>query len=239
MTRLVLTDLDDTLFATARHHDNLDGCVPVTFKNTGEPSGYQSVKQQAIWSWLQSFGEIVPVTSRGKEQLDRVTLPFSPHGIWNHGLTIRIHGQEDLEWRGRSRALLMPLQDVLHRLTTEIPAALGWSVEDVHVVETPDLDNLTRQVGFKGPNIASYKSLLQEMLSLRFGPDLFWVHTHPTDRIYITPVGVGKELAVDYLIEKIKPEMTVGFGDNPSDIAFMQRCDLSLFPKHCFALRAP
>lgn len=237
MTRLVLTDLDDTLFATARHHANLDECVVVVHKNTGEPSGYQNRKQQAIWKMLQSFGEIVPVTSRGKEQLDRVELGFSPHAIWNHGLTVRINGQEDLEWTQRSRHLLFPLQDHMHNLIETIPAALGWQSEDVHVVYTPDLDHYIRQVGFKGPNRADYKRVLQDMLNLRFGPNMFWVHTQPTDRIYITPVGLGKEIAVDYLIEKLNPEMTLGFGDNPSDVAFMQRCDFSLFPKNCFALR--
>lgn len=233
--RLVFTDLDDTLFATARHHSSLDGCTVASSTREGEPSGYQSLAHQHLWEWLQQFGQIVPVTARTHNALKRVHLPFSPHRVWNFGLSVQLNGHLDGLWHEKMLSILTPINAQMAHLW---PPMVENIAAAEYTVSPDEFGGLISQWGLRAHSMeeaATLKAVLSDFIA-RFQLPL-WVHNQSDKWLYLTPVGVGKEHAVRYLLEQLRPASCVGVGDNPSDIAFMRLCDFSLFPSGCLALR--
>lgn len=233
--RLVFTDLDDTLFATARHHTSVDGLPVVSHTNTGDPSGYQSQAHQDIWNWIQQFGEIVPVTARTRNAMDRVSLPFSQHRVWNSGLSVQIDGAFDTLWHEKMAEILTAANNVMQPLWNEIRASHATSQE--HLVVPTEFDGLVCQWGLRAPTpeiAREVKRALREMIVRQGLP--FWVHDQSEKWLYVTPNGMGKHYAVRHVLDALNPQTSVGVGDNPSDIPFMRLCDYTLFPSQCLAL---
>jgi len=224
--RLVFTDLDDTLFATARHHASIEGLPVASSTKEGDPSGYQSQAHQDIWNWVQQFGEVVPVTARTKNALDRVSLTFSPHRIWNSGLSVQIDGVFDQLWHEK-------MADILEKAN-----AIHATCQE-HLVIPSEFDGLVCQWGLRAPTpeiARDIKRALRETISRHNLP--FWVHDQSEKWLYVTPNGMGKQYAVRHVLDALNPQTSVGVGDNPSDIPFMRLCDYTLFPSQCLALSA-
>lgn len=233
--RLVFTDLDDTLFATARHHTSVEGLPVASITKDGEPSGYQSQAHQDIWNWIQQFGEIVPVTARTKNALDRVNLSFSPHQVWNSGLSVQIDGVFDQLWHDQMAQILEKANTVMAPLWADIRAFHATSQE--HLVIPNEFDGLVCQWGLRAPTpeiAREVKRALRERLAAENVP--FWVHDQSEKWLYVTPNGMGKQYAVRHVLDTLNPQTSVGVGDNPSDIPFMRLCDYTLFPSQCLAL---
>lgn len=233
--RLVFTDLDDTLFATARHHTSVEGLPVVSHTAAGEPSGYQHQAHQDIWAWLQQFGDIVPVTARTHNALSRVVLPFSAHQIWNSGLSVQINGEFDQLWHEKMSMLLRSANHALAPVWSILKSAHPDCEE--HLVVPKEFDGLVAQWGLRAPTpemAREVKRAIASALAERALP--FWVHNQSDKWLYVTPNGMGKHFAVRHLLDALNPQTSVGVGDNPSDIPFMRLCDYTLFPSQCLAL---
>lgn len=233
--RLVFTDLDDTLFATARHHTSVEGLPVASITKEGEPSGYQSQAHQDIWNWVQQFGDVVPVTARTKNALDRVNLPFSPHRVWNSGLSVQIDGMFDQLWHDQMVQVLEKANTVMAPLWADIRAFHATSQE--HLVIPNEFDGLVCQWGLRAPTPEIAREVKRALRERLAAENLqFWVHDQSEKWLYITPNGMGKQYAVRHVLDTLNPQTSVGVGDNPSDIPFMRLCDYTLFPSQCLAL---
>lgn len=239
--QIVLTDLDDSLFSTARKQASPDECWPVSFASDGGPSGLASPKQRALWDWLRQWGVVVPITARNEEQLHRVRLPFGPHAIWHHGAALRVHGVVDSVWAERTRGILQPAQAAFARLFEAVnQGALGSAGRHLEPARAePDLGGRILQVVFRcrgskqGPALAD--KVRRHLVAHESVP--LWVHVQ-RDSLAVVPSGITKRAAARRLLEILKPSGVIGVGDSPSDVPFMRLCDFCLFPKHSFALEA-
>lgn len=236
--QLVFTDLDDTLFATMRKQAEPSACIPVSHDVEGRPSGLASPTQQALWQWLTQWGKVVPVTARMGGQLNRVSLPFADHAVWNHGATVRLHGSRDESWHARTMTILNPLQEVFRCLKKEL-ATSGWP--QTSLCEQDELDGCVGRLVLKekGSTFGKRAEELRETVARCAPPGSLWVHVQ-RDNLVILPVGITKSVAVRHLIDVLRPTATatVGVGDSHSDVPFMRECDFCVFPRQAMALDA-
>jgi len=233
--RLVFADLDDTLFSTPRKQSEPSVCTPVSWDPEGRPSGVASPTQKALWTWLEQWGEVVPVTTRMLHQLERVSLKFAPHAVWNHGASIRMNGVRDEVWHARTLSVLEPLQDVFRCLTEDLAAAGSWPAAVVR--EQSDLDGRVGRLILKqkGSNLGARAAELRARVGAVAPAGSLWVHAQ-RDNLAILPCGLTKRGAVRHLIDVLRPTSTVGIGDSPSDVPFMRECDFCMFPRQSLAL---
>jgi hypothetical protein len=233
--RLVLADLDDTLFSTARKQGELGCCTLVALNKKGEPSSWQNPAQEALWTWLQAFGAIVPVTARNRKALERVNLPLSRHAVWNHGASVAIDGVLDAEWQATIQADLdaMEATGVWDRLTA---ALTTWIAQDPALEGTvlrnsahAEFNDCRFQLEIKNPGIGRYAPALVRLVQATVGNAL-WVYPH-TDVIALLPHRVRKETGAARLLDRLKPAFTVGVGDSPTDLPFMRLCDTVVAPR--------
>lgn len=232
--RVVFSDLDDCLFATARKQPgDLAACRPVSTAPDGSVSGWQNPAQAALWDWLTAFGDVVPVTARTTEALARVQLPPSPHAIWCHGGAVRVQGQEDGRWRAQCQPVfdaLRPLWPLLQRALTAVPA-LG----PVRFKITEDSTLGPLGLDLFAPAVERHAALVQAMATDLGG--VVRVHTQQ-DRLTVLPAAIRKEHAVAHVIARLRPAFTVGVGDSLSDLPFLALCDHVVMPRASRAFQA-
>ena len=88
MTHIVFTDLDDTLFSS-KEKQNTDSIEQVTQSTNGRHS-YVNEKQNFFFQMLKTLGMVVPVTTRGSDSFDRVSLNFGHNcAVLANGAIIR------------------------------------------------------------------------------------------------------------------------------------------------------
>lgn len=103
---LLFTDLDDTLFTSARKAAPTPAHVPLAYLKDGTPISYASPCQQALLAHWQAQAVMIPVTARNLDAYRRVRIPFTAHAVINHGGIILLpDGSADPGWR---RAVRMP-----------------------------------------------------------------------------------------------------------------------------------
>ena len=96
---LIFVDLDDTLFQTHRKSTPTPLHKIATTDKLGEPLSYMLPKQQIFVNWLLESAEVIPVTARSVEALQRVHIPFQHGAVCSHGGTILgANKQVDQEW---------------------------------------------------------------------------------------------------------------------------------------------
>ena len=83
---VVLTDLDDSLFQTLRKIPKDTDFKPVAFDKNKEPLSYMSHPQSLLWDMLLNYSsDIIPITGRNLDALNRVQLPFGTYRSVSHG----------------------------------------------------------------------------------------------------------------------------------------------------------
>ena len=102
---LLFTDLDDTLFTSARKAAPTPAHVPLAYLKDGAPISYASPCQQALLAHWQAHATMIPVTARNFDAYRRVRIPFTAHAVINHGGVILLpDGSADPAWLAQSRA---------------------------------------------------------------------------------------------------------------------------------------
>ena len=114
---LVFVDLDDTLFQTNRKSAPTDLHKIATTDKSGQPLSYMKPKQQVFVNWLFESTEVIPVTARSVEGLQRVQLPFQSGAVCSHGGTI-IDAQQniDMDWWNIQKQAATNLTDLFSEL---------------------------------------------------------------------------------------------------------------------------
>lgn len=226
---IVFTDLDDTVFQTARKMDTppADPNAPASWANNGSHS-YMTRAQEKMFGWLNSTTRLIPVTARSTEALSRCTLPFTDYQVASNGAIILMpDGSVDQVWMDRTREISNQLSGMMSLLEdfvsdrNEDQNFRHWIVQE----EGCDIYYCVKSNGQE-----SWLDGLQEKLtSLSNG--LFLVHRNGNN-LSLTPKDISKKAAVDYLIEKIGEDGLPiwGMGDSTTDLPFMESCQMMVIP---------
>ncbi|MBF8778415.1 HAD family hydrolase [Pseudomonas fulva] len=226
---LVLMDLDDTLFQTARKMSLDSPRHPASYDVHGDVSGYQSEVQKAILEWLLATTDVVPVTARSTEAFNRVKLGFSGPAICCHGgVILNPDRSMDAGWHDAMCRALVGFQE---RLPSLCEAAL-------HIGQAHGVSLRGWTVGEAGQHLyvvvkhndCQDADLLMVLGQLRGSGLLDGMYAHSNgNNLALLPAGLSKRVAVERFLRHdrerngIRPVM--GFGDSMTDLGFMTLCD--------------
>lgn len=230
---LIFVDLDDTLFQTHRKSTPTHRHKIATTDKSGQPLSYMLPKQQIFVNWLLESTQVVPVTARSVEALQRVHINFQHGAICSHGGTILTPDQQvDQEWLSLQNKASAELDELLSELPTlllEYAKPFGsirtWTVEEnggkiYTVAKQNDPEPL-----FLSRMIENIPSKILEYC---------YVHINGNN-LAIIPKFVSKQHAVEFFINKYDPNREraiLGWGDSLSDAGFLACCDWFGMPKN-------
>lgn len=225
---LVLIDLDDTLFQTARKMPEGVERHVATLDVDGQPNGYMNPVQKAFIEWLLACADVVPVTARSVEAYSRVQLPFTAGAVCAHGgVILAADGSLDRDWHAHMTHTLANAQARLPELslaTLKIGEQLGYSLRG-WVVEEAGLANYVVT-----KHNESHDRVLDEVLAKVKEQGLLdgmSVHGNGNNLAFL-PQGLSKRLAVEEWLRRDKAingeRPVMGFGDSITDLGFMDAC---------------
>lgn len=237
---IILTDLDDTLFQTARKMNGTPVARVATLDRQGQPLSMMCEKQASYFDLLSETCEVIPVTARGSDEISRVLLPFSSYKVITHGAVILDGNNAEVPgWEAHMRALLGRIKDRLLALEAAVNAILG----DPEPHGMPGLNGFCRINEEYGEPVylvakvrdksqVAWLATLNEAVQAQGPWPEFYVHRNDNNVAWI-PVGMGKSNAVEYLLSQMgnrESRMVIGMGDSLTDLPFMQHCDMICTP---------
>lgn len=233
MRVVAFVDLDDSLFQTAAKAPCGGQLTVRAVDRAGAPLSFATPAQEALFSWLQQTGTIVPVTGRTDDALERVLLPFSSYRITHHGAMLRgADRQPTAAWQERIRPELEGAQNTLLAVAAAVEARLSnWRVR----LTTHHAEGLITYLSVKLENpegifpVAEWEEELRPF-ARDAGPCQWLVHGR---QAAVLPRSVGKREAVTIVQEELRaqsPHLFLGLGDSLSDGPFLRTCDFCLTP---------
>jgi hydroxymethylpyrimidine pyrophosphatase-like HAD family hydrolase len=227
---IVFSDLDDTIFQTARKMDSAADPERLASEALNGSHSYMSETQSVMMDWLLGSTRFIPVTARSTEALARCTLRFEDYRVCSNGAVILLpDGTEDHGWLRRSTEQANAAQEIFEAMIGFVAAQRPagryrcWTVEEFGT-------------GFyfcvKSNEGAQALDDVEEGLCGLAGTRL--VRHRNDNNLSFTPAGISKRLAVEYLSDKLLRDNAVpvfGMGDSLTDLPFMATCDMLVIPK--------
>ncbi|MDC9582676.1 hypothetical protein PSI15_14060 [Xenorhabdus sp. PR6a] len=232
-----LTDLDDTLFQSRR---KLAGTADISLSSLrvsaldrkSSPHSYMTEKQSMLVDWLLAHAEVIPVTARNTEQLNRVQIPFRSWRIVSHGAVILTpEGSVDEHWQAHMLSELMSYRDQLGELahlSHRLIASYGmeaWARLDDEYGDVPVFLIIKHR---HHDRLNELNRLVQAFAQENHFQQNFYFHQN-NNNLTVLPKCVDKGLATRHLLQRLRAERgifpVIGLGDSLSDHRFMQLCD--------------
>lgn len=232
---ILLTDLDDTLFASERSlPSGAQRAHMAAVDAHGQPLSFQTPQQQCLWNVLRERADIiVPVTGRTSYALERVNLDFpAGYAVVSHGALLLEGGQLMPEWQARLADQLDGARTAIAGARQALSESLASDFPGVTMTlrELEDLD-VPVYLSIKAPETLPdglHGALLD--VAQRYGLSL---HMNARNAA-LRPAYTCKAATCDYLLEQVirrQPEDTViALGDSLSDLKFMEAADMSVIP---------
>ncbi|MGP8289234.1 hypothetical protein ACT3OH_03055 [Vreelandella zhanjiangensis] len=240
MTRgrlILLTDLDDTLFASERSLPKAAKRVQLAAVDAnGGPLSFQTHQQQRLWEvFSQSADVIIPVTGRTSYALERVSIPFSnDYAVVSHGALVTFQGQVLPEWQARLAPHLENATAAIERAYLELFEAMGSAFPDL-TISLRQLSDLEVPVYLSVKATGELPVSAYEVLNRVASTHGLTLHAN-TRNAALRPAYTCKAEACRFLLDTVlqrQPEDTViALGDSLSDIPFMAHSDMAVIPTH-------
>lgn len=237
---VVLTDLDDTLFQTKRKMQQelaLDVHEVAALDRSLQPRSFMSQEQALFVQWLFQHADLIPVTARGTQEIQRVTLPFNSWMITTHGAVIlNSQGEIDESWKSHILHEIAPYRQRLIDLQQNIAQQMENSGLDAWVRINYEYDNVPIYFVMKHRDSNKIAELYEfaDKLENMFGTDGFYIHRNGNNIAWI-PLPIEKGKAAQWLVDKLRAERgifpLIGMGDSLSDYSFMKQCSWYCIPK--------
>lgn len=231
---LVFSDLDDTIFQTARKMKSppLTGQKPVSVASNGSHS-YMTAPQSLIFEWLNKTTRFIPVTARSTTALQRCTLAFRDYQVAANGAVILLpNGKIDQTWIKQTKIISEQMSGLLLHLYEKVEADNAdqklrhWIVHEVGM----PIYYCVKSNNYADHGADRLEDLQSILTDLTAGQML--MHCNGNN-LSFTPHKISKRRAVDYLIAKIGDANTPiwGLGDSVTDVPFMELCDMLVIPR--------
>lgn len=236
MKPLLLTDLDDTLFQTARKMPLDAAKIPAAQGLQGGVISFMHPWQHDFIHWALGCMHVVPVTARGIESFQRVQLPFQHAAVCVHGAAIlNPQGMLDADWHAHMRQQLAPYQPRLPALLAsalQTGEMLGLSLRGwLESVEDSAAYLVVKSNASRPEDLQQLLHTLRETLDLHG----FYIHMN-ANNLALLPDPVNKRAAAAEILRRhtaVHGRVPVlGLGDSVSDLGFMRLCDFAAFPPH-------
>lgn len=232
---ILLTDLDDTLFASERSlPGNAKRIQLAAVDGNGAPLSFQTHQQRMLWELFSGAADlIIPVTGRTSYALDRVTLSFPrKYAVVSHGALVTFEGHVLPAWQSRLAPHLDNAHLAIGRAYADLSEALPRVVPHLQFT-LRQLEDLSVPVYLSikatGELTVDAHALLNEVAQIH-GLSL---HAN-TRNAALRPPYTCKSEACRFLLEEVlqrQPEDTVvALGDSLSDLPFMTHSDMAVMP---------
>lgn len=236
MPTILFTDLDDTLFSTARKRTPTDEFTLASVLKDGASSGWQSPQQQAFLKLWQDNAHIIPVTARNHDAFSRVRLTFDSYAIINHGgVILDANGQPEPTWQAQQLQHSNNTTDWLQAQQTHLLAIAKQLNADIRIKINHDHDlNLYVLLKSNTDDEAMVQKIADSYQELHKNElqEVGYLHIN-ANNLAVLPNWLAKAHAVNYLKNKLFSDqacLTIGCGDSLSDLGFMQACDFWIAP---------
>jgi hydroxymethylpyrimidine pyrophosphatase-like HAD family hydrolase len=233
MTRnIILTDLDDTLFSSARKGG---GSGPqVTVAKNGH-HGHMSPAQEGLFRMLRATGEVIPVTARSSDAFARVQIDFGTRRaiLANGAVILNEMGEPDQNWLARTAEIGRRAEEAMEGMIACVTEEFGEGARSWIVREHGAPVYFCVKMNREDP-LAVQDGLTHAGLVLDEQCDLsgFQQHVNGNNLSY-TPFGISKIDACAHLIALLgdRSDLTLfGAGDSLTDLPFMGLCDFMIIP---------
>ncbi|WP_280547505.1 hypothetical protein [Halomonas sp. 11-S5] len=226
---VLFTDLDDTLFQTARKITEPVCESHLAAEATNGHHSYMTESQASMTQWLLESTRMVPVTARSTDALSRCRIPFKNWKVAANGAVIlNPEDHADSEW---SRHITQ-ISKASHT-TLETLDALTCS----HNTDGRFRHWIVREEGrpvyfcVKSNGEEAWLDDLREPLCSITGEE-FLYHRNGNNMSF-TPRGISKMAAVAHLIDRnpeIRDGVIIAMGDSLTDLPFMGLADMMMIP---------
>lgn len=230
---LIFVDLDDTLFQTNRKSKPTPLHKIATTDKAGEPLSYMLPKQQIFVNWLLESAEVIPVTARSVEALERVHIPFQHGAVCSHGGTILGANKEvDQDWLVLQQQATADLESLLH----DLPNALLDYAKPFGSIRTWTVEENGGKIYTVAKQNDPEPLFLSKIVDNLPAEVLEHCYVHINgNNLAVIPKFVSKQKAVEFFINKYDPKREraiLGWGDSLSDAGFLGCCDWFGMPKN-------
>lgn len=226
--QLFTSDLDRTLIYSERTmNEALAGCICIE-QLDGQNISYVTPQIRERLQVIQQTMQFVPVTTRSREQFERITLfqreivPMVAI-VANGGIILR-EGSVDLVWQARIEQVMQNLPLSIDALQPHFHEQLAASyflrhqrVDELFFVYMVDLERLEQE---------PLQNLRRQLAE--YG----WTSYLHGRKFYIVPAPLTKGAAVQYLKEQRNYTRHYAAGDSLMDVSMMYLADRSFAPLH-------
>lgn len=229
------SDIDDTLIQTKRKTDFSKKTIVASYTKEGAENSYFYVGIKLFVDTIINSGmTFIPTTARNLASYQRTVFYKNAkikYVILNFGGLLLVDNKEDKEWTKQmqeSYAKITALESLYtqaceHFKNDEIK--LQIKIIDSYYISIYNKFNLDNQ-----EMISKIRNSLNTFLEKERD---FYLYENGNS-FAILPNFLNKKFAVEHLITKHTPILSIGAGDNISDLDFMQSADFKFLPDGCF-----
>lgn len=221
---LIFSDLDNTLWQSNKTNKLLD--INETIKISNEENSFMDEKQVWLYNFLQKDNALfIPTTARNLEQYNRTFLKERnyPVIILNLGCTLLLNGEIDKEWNNIIENMFQKI-DYTKETLKEINKKL---LEKFNI----ELEIEKHPYAYKKINdIILFKEVEQFLIENKHNDAIEIANSRNV--IFYKPIELDKSICVSYVIEKMKPKLSIGLGDSFMDKEFLKKTDFFFIPKN-------
>ncbi|MFN8673555.1 MAG: hypothetical protein U0457_15900 [Candidatus Sericytochromatia bacterium] len=231
MKAILFVDLDETIFQTKIK--NRDGFLPVTNVSNPKYTSYMTPAQTLLWDIFIEHPSlsIIPVTLRGLREYNNTQVSKNPKVITSvlyFSGVITHNDYADEVWANHIKSCFLNLKMSLGEVFKELVLNLRKDFFRVELVDNFYISIKNVSVGeeeYINQNKALIKVIKKKIIN-----DDYLVYSKNRS-IIVLPKFLNKRNSVQYLINKYKPDLTIGAGNSVSDWSFMDLCDYKLIPR--------